>query len=45
MEKRNKNKINKKLRMLGINSAGIKCKLESFSDVLKRLQPQIWSTK
>ena len=28
--------------MFGINSAGIKCKINSFNDVLNRLKPHIW---
>ena len=39
------NKMNKKLRMFGVNAAGIKCKLESFNDILKRLKPQIWAVQ
>ena len=39
-----RNKINKvqTLKIYGINAAGIKCKLKSFSNVLSRLSPQIW---
>ena len=29
--------------MIGVNAAGIKCKLDSLNDILKRLQPQVWS--
>ena len=41
-EIRNKNK-NNQLRMFFVNSAGIKCKLDSMNDILKRLKPQIWA--
>ena len=34
-----------KLRIFGVNAAGIKCKLDSFNDILKRLQPQIWAVQ
>ena len=37
------NNKNNKLRMFGVNCAGIKSKLESLNDVLKRLNPQIWT--
>ena len=30
-------------RMIGVNAAGIKCKLDSLNDILKRLKPQVWS--
>ena len=33
------------LRIFGVNAAGIKCKLESFNDILQRLQPQIWAVQ
>ena len=40
--KRNKiNKVNN-LKIYGLNSAGIKCKVKSFNDMLLRLSPQIW---
>ena len=29
--------------MFFVNSAGIKCKLDSMNDILKRLKPQIWA--
>ena len=29
--------------MVGVNAAGIKCKMDSLDDILKRLKPQIWS--
>ena len=32
----------KNLRIIGVNSAGINSKKESFNDVLKRLEPHIW---
>ena len=32
-----------KLRILGVNAAGIKCKLQSFNHILNKLKPQIWS--
>ena len=32
----------KNLRIIGVNSAGINSKTESFNDVLKRLEPYIW---
>ena len=34
-----------KLRMLGVNAAGIKCKLKSFDKILKKLKPQSWSVQ
>ena len=34
-----------KLRLLGVNAAGIKCKLKSFNDLLKRVEPHIWSVQ
>ena len=33
------------LKMFGVNSAGIKCKLNSFNNILNRLKPQIWSVQ
>jgi hypothetical protein len=33
---------NEILKLFGINSAGIKCKLESFNEVLSTLKPHIW---
>ena len=33
---------NRKFRLFGVNAAGIKCKTESFNDILSRLKPQIW---
>ena len=41
-EKRNMNKT-AQFRMIGVNAAGIKCKLDSLNDILKRLKPQVWS--
>ena len=32
-----------KLRIMGVNAAGIKCKLQSFNHILNKLKPQIWS--
>ena len=29
--------------MFGVNAAGVKCKLKSLDNILKRLQPQIWA--
>ena len=43
-EKRNKIKSSQ-LRMFGVNAAGIKCKLDSLKNILKRLKPQIWSVQ
>ena len=40
--KRNEKKT-VKFRMFGANAAGVKCKLKSLDDILKRLQPQIWA--
>ena len=37
------NNKNNKIIMFGVNCAGIKSKLESLNDVLKRLNPQIWT--
>ena len=37
------NKNQMKLRILGVNAAGIKCKLQSFNHILNKLKPQIWS--
>ena len=31
--------------MFGINAAGIKCKIDSLKNILKRLQPQIWAVQ
>ena len=31
--------------MFGVNAAGIKCKLDSFNDILNRVKPQIWSVQ
>ena len=31
--------------MFGVNSAGIKCKMDSLQDILKRLKPQIWAVQ
>ena len=42
LEERNKIKPTK-FRMIGINSAGIKCKLRSLDDILSRLKPQIFA--
>ena len=42
-EKRMKTNKVKSLKMFGINCAGIKSKLNSFDDILKRLCPQIWT--
>ena len=44
MEKRIKNKP-MNLKMFGVNSAGIKCKLNSLNNILNRLKPQIWSVQ
>ena len=33
------------LRIMGVNAAGIKCKLASMDNILKRLQPQIWTVQ
>ena len=41
-QKRNKNK-EMKLRLFGINSAGLKSKLDSFYDILKCVNAQIWT--
>ena len=35
----------KKLRMFGVNAAGIKCKLDSLKNILERLNPQIWAVQ
>ena len=43
LEKRNVYKSKRKLRMFGVNAAGIKSKQESLNEILKRLQPQIWA--
>ena len=43
IEKRKKCEMNRKIRMFGVNAAGINSKLESFDDILTRLQPQIWA--
>ena len=40
--KRDKKYKNQVLKIFGINAAGIKCKIESFDDVLCRLKPHIW---
>ena len=40
--KRNKKIINHILKLYGINAAGIRCKTESFSEVLSMLKPNIW---
>ena len=32
-----------KLRILGVNAAGIKSKLQSFNQILNTLQPHIWT--
>ena len=32
-----------KLRIMGVNAAGIKCKLQSFNHILNKLKPQIWA--
>ena len=42
MQKRERNEISK-IRLFGINSAGLKSKLDSFNDILKRINPQIWT--
>ena len=34
-----------KLKILGVNAAGIKCKLESFNDLLNRLEPHVWTVQ
>ena len=41
-ENRNKTNKMKTLKVYGINSAGIKCKLKSFENVLSTVQPQLW---
>ena len=33
---------NETLKLFGINAAGIKCKLNSFNEILSKLKPQIW---
>ena len=40
-----KRKSNKtvQFRMFGVNAAGVKCKLKSLDNILKRLKPQIWA--
>ena len=46
--KRNVNRIEDKslqLKMFGVNAAGIKCKLDSFNDILNRVKPQIWAVQ
>ena len=40
--KRNENIKRNSIKLYGINAAGIKCKTESFNDVLSSLKPQIW---
>ena len=40
--KRNKKVKNEILKLFGINAASIKCKIDSFNEVLSRLKPQIW---
>ena len=40
--KRTKNMKNQILKIFGINAAGIRCKVDSFNDVLSRLKPNIW---
>ena len=32
----------KTLKIFGINAAGIKCKIQSFNEILCKLKPQIW---
>ena len=32
----------KNIKLFGINAAGIKSKLKSFNEVLKRIEPKIW---
>ena len=39
--RKNKSKI-KQLTILGVNAAGIKCKMQSLSNTLKELKPHIW---
>ena len=33
------------MRILGVNAAGLKSKLQSFNDILNRLEPQVWSVQ
>ena len=40
--KRNKKTNLNNIKLFGINAAGIKCKIESFNEVLSKLKPQIW---
>ena len=40
--KRNANTKNHILKLYGINSAGIKSKMQSFENVLSQLKPHIW---
>ena len=32
-----------KMRIIGVNAAGIKCKLKSFESLLNKVNPQIWA--
>ena len=41
-EKRSKIKNCENIKIFGINSAGIKSKIKSFNEILKRLSPKIW---
>ena len=46
--KRVQNRINNKiskLKLFGINSAGLKSKLDSFNAILKQINPQIWTVQ
>ena len=40
--KRNNNIKRNSITIYGINAAGIKCKIDSFNEVLSTLKPQIW---
>ena len=40
--KRNKKTKSNFLKLFGINAAGIKCKIESFNEILSILKPHIW---
>ena len=40
--KRHNKKQHEKLKIFGINSAGIRCKVKSFDNVLQLLKPHIW---
>ena len=43
--KRNKFISNSKLKIVGVNAAGIQSKLKSFDYILQNLKPQIWTVQ